>query len=362
MEGKPTKKEHLRLATVWPGILCLCLLFCSADCTNAAAAAFQLWWESVLPALFPFYICMSLLLQENVPEMLGRFLKRLSGWLGLDSLALPCWLLGAAAGYPSGARLTAELGLPNEGPFCNLCSPMFLCAVIGIGMLGDIAAALPIAVAHYGSGLLLLLCYPRPAQRMRTAVEQESNQKKGLIPIVSDGIAVMLQIGGCICIFFVASELLKQIGVYAVLESICRAIGLPAGLISAMLQGMLELTSGCAAVAALKLPFKLSVALCAFLVSFGGLCVFLQTRLFLCGDVRRYFFVKFVHGILAAGIAFLCAPIAPLREQPVIAQQGGEYFINALAGGSVFFASCVAVFGIYLMAVVMSAWIAKRQK
>ena len=95
--------------------------------------------------------------------MLGRFLKRLSGWLGLDSLALPCWLLGAAAGYPSGARLTAELGLPNEGPFCNLCSPMFLCAVIGIGMLGDIAAALPIAVAHYGSGLLLLLCYPRPS-------------------------------------------------------------------------------------------------------------------------------------------------------------------------------------------------------
>lgn len=362
MGGKPTKKKHLRLTTVWPGILCLCLLFCSADCANAAAAAFQLWWDRVLPALFPFYICTSFLLQENAPETLGRILKRPSGWLGLDPLALPCWLLGAAAGYPSGARLAAALGLPGEGPFYNLCSPMFLCAVIGIGMLGDIALALPIAIAHYGSGLFLLLCYPRPPQMAMPVAQQASQQKRGLVPIVGDGIASMLQIGGCICIFFVASALLKQIGIYAVLESICRAIGLPAGLASAMIQGMLELTGGCAAVAALKLPSRLSIALCAFLVSFGGLCVFLQTRLFLRGGAHRYFSVKLAHGVLAAGIAFLCAPLAPLQERPVFAQQGGEYFINALAGGSVFFASCIAVFGIYLMALVISAWITKHQK
>ena len=359
MEGKTTKKKHL--TAIWSGLLCLCLLLCSDVCTSAAAAAFRLWWESVLPALFPFYVCVSLLLQEGVPELVGGALNRLSGRLRLHPLALPCWMFGAFAGYPSGARLTAALGLPDEGPFCNQCSPMFLCAVIGIGMLGDIAAALPIALAHYGSGLLLLLCYPRTPRKAHSAPQRADEQRKGFIPMISDGMAVMLQIGGCICIFFVASALLKKTGFYSALEAICCDIGLPAGLASALTQGLLELTGGCAAIAALNLPFRLTIALCAFLVSFGGICVFLQTRLFINGNVLRYFCVKTLHGILAAGIAYLCAPIALPKEQPAIAQRGSDYLVNALTGGSIFFASCIAVFGIYLMALVTSALVAKRQ-
>ena len=170
-----------------------------------------------------------------------------------------------------------------------------------------------------------------------------------------------LQIGGCICIFFVASALLKKIGFYSALEAICCAIAMPAGLASALTQGLLELTGGCAAIAALNLPFQLTIALCAFLVSFGGICVFLQTRLFINGNVLRYFCVKTLHGILAAGIAYLCAPIALPKEQPAIAQRGSDYLVNALTGGSIFFASCIAVFGIYLMALVTSALVGKRR-
>lgn len=104
----------------------------------------------------------------------------------------------------------------------------------------------------------------------------------------------------------------------------------------------------------------MAAAACAFLVSFGGLSVFLQTRLFLSGGAGRYFLLKLLHGALAAAIAYLCAPLLLADAAAVMAQPAQEYALNALSGASLLFACAVTVIAAYLGALALSALPARR--
>lgn len=336
-------------------LLCAGLLSHAQACTQAAAQAFVLWWDSVLPALFPFYLCTSLLLQQELLPALSRLLRRPTAVLRLPEPLLPCCALGAVAGYPTGARLCAALGIASCVPYCNLCSPMFLAAVIATGMLHAPSLTLPLCIAHYGSALLLVLLSPRPLPSGANACqEMDSGARGGIIRMVGDGMSAMLQIGGCICLFAVLSELLQQLGVYAVLDGWLQRVGVPAGLTAALLHGLLEFTGGCAAVAALPLPPRAALACCAFLSSFGGFCVYLQTRLFVEGGSWQYLLTKLVQGLLAALLAALLAPAFLPADATAMSQNAETYLGNALAGGSLLLASSVAMAGTYLAALVLA--------
>ena len=76
-----------------PLLLAVCLLLLAEDCAHAAAEAFALWWSSVLPALFPFYLCTSLLLRSGAAQSLVRLLRPVSRLLCLPQGVLPCLLL-----------------------------------------------------------------------------------------------------------------------------------------------------------------------------------------------------------------------------------------------------------------------------
>lgn len=172
--------------------------------------------------------------------------------------------------------------------------------------------------------------------------------------------SAMLQIGGCISLFFVISELFSQFGVFSFLDIALQQVGLQAGLAEAMLRGLLEFTGGCAAVCTLAMPIRVTIACCAFLMSFGGVCVFLQTRLFLEGGGASYFVIKLIHALLAAAIAYFCTPLFMPDSISAMSQEAEGYIVNALSGGSLLLASVVAMFGTYLLALVAAALTNKR--
>ena len=64
------------------------LLFCSQTAQAAAREGLSLWWEAVLPTLFPFYVGTGLLLSGGGFEALGRLCSRLPFFRKLPS-ALP---------------------------------------------------------------------------------------------------------------------------------------------------------------------------------------------------------------------------------------------------------------------------------
>ena len=112
---------------------------------------------------------------------------------------------------------------------------------------------------------------------------------------LTDSVLSVLAVGGAIAIFYAFSGILRDALGWAGLEN---------GFLSATVTGLIEMTSGCKLCADIGGIY--SVALSAFLVTFGGGCVLIQQTVFLSrAGVKTFPFmaVKFLQGCVAALIA-----------------------------------------------------------
>ena len=345
----------------WVGFLGLCfmigLLSCSQTAQAAAREGLSLWWEAVLPTLFPFYVGTGLLLSGGGFEALSRLCSRLPFFRKLPSALPGLFLLGAGAGYPMGARLSAETGLPSLAPYVNLASPVFIIGVIG-GLLGSVKMSLPILVGHILSALILLILrlakgdFPRAGAIRKRKTE---TSPLTLPEIISEGMLTMLKIGGSIVFFLVFSSLLEKVGLFSLFSRPLTYLGLPQQAIHGLFTGFFEFTGGCKAIIDGDLPLRLTLGLLSALVSFGGLCVYLQAALFLPREgLSHYLPVRFWMALLSGGITYWIAPL--FFESAVTAANLGPGQIkeNALTGAALFFIAAAAMAFIYLLSVFLS--------
>ncbi len=346
-------------------VLCSCLLmalllFFSAEAAAAAQNALLLWWRSVLPALFPFYVCADLLQSGGLFSSLARVFRRPAARLELSPAAAPCFLFGALFGFPTGARLCAQNGVPSLAGFCNLCSPVFLLSVLA-SLFGNRAFFWPVAIAHYGAALLsaALTLFLRRRGKKRAplpppSAHAESDAPFSLISSIGEGMLVMLRIGGCIVLFSVLAAVLEAVGVVRLLSAALAPLGINAELVAALLRGALEFTNGCASALACGLAPRITAALCAFLMSFGGLCVYVQARLFVSrADMKRYLPQRLAQGLLAFGIAYLTAPLFLGGAVPAMEYSVDTIRINASGGAAMLGASAVGISAAYLAGVLL---------
>ena len=280
---------------------------------TAATQALNLWWQRVLPALFPFYVIVSILFRSGL-------LQRLQSKTG--STAIPCFLLGMLAGYPTGARLASMLKRPGLIPSSNVCGVMFLSGVVANGMLGDARYFFPLFIAHYGSALLSLLFLTEPKGKASSSfgVPDHPNGEGNLFTDIGEGMLVMLRIGGCITFFYVLANVI---------------LGFPPlashRLLDGILTGITELTTGCNEIACLRLPANLTAGLIAAILSFGGICVFAQVKMVAPEtDALSYFISKLCQGCLAGILAYLLTPLFIRETVSAFSPVGEQYWDNAL--------------------------------
>ena len=105
--------KHL-LLYVSLALLALLLVF-SETALLAAQQATAMWLTRVLPALFPFYVAVTILSASGVYEVITKRFP----WAALPA----CLLLGGISGYPVGAKLCSLSGRSEWSVYCNLCSP-----------------------------------------------------------------------------------------------------------------------------------------------------------------------------------------------------------------------------------------------
>ena len=121
--------------------LMLCLVIFSKSSVQVAKGSILLWANNVLPALFPFLICVELLKQTNFMEKVGKLLNPimypLFGVPGSGAFAL---IMGVTSGYPVGAKVSVDLYekhlcSKNEAEkliaFTNSSGPLFIIGAIG---------------------------------------------------------------------------------------------------------------------------------------------------------------------------------------------------------------------------------------
>lgn len=315
---------------------------------DAALKGFSIWWDVLFPALFPFLVISEIMLGFGVVHFLGtlfdpvmRPLFRVPGIGGF------VFAMGFAAGYPVGSKLTTQLkeqGLIEREEaerlvaFTSTSDPIFLISAVSIGFFHDPALALVLAVAHYGTAVIigLLMRFYRPHAPSGTAMEHREKRSpiivrairamhtarlkdgRSLGTLLQDAIQSSLQlimvIGGLMVFFSVILTILTELHWMSVLTVLIGTVlgwfGMPHVLAEAVVNGLFEVTLGAksAGFQASELGLLPSAAIAAFILSWSGLSVHAQIVSIMSRAQLRYapfLAARALHGALAAVAVFL---------------------------------------------------------
>ena len=362
------------------------LLLYPENCLKSARYGLELWFNTVLPSLFPFVLASFMLLETGLIRLVAHFFSPVTRFLfNAPGESAYIFLTAALSGYPVGARLAAELyqtGRMSETDaqavvrFTSVSGPLFITGAVSAGMLGLPEAGIYLAGTHYIAALLTGILFglfrrkkvwkalpPRISFREALAQFREDAAKCPPVgALMAEGVekamSLMLRIGGYIILFSVIMELLSVTGVLALLTSlylpVAKLIGVDVQGVSAMILGSLEATTGCAKIAALGMPLPIILPMIASVIAFGGLCVHMQTHAVCAAaklKLKGFALAKTLHGTLAS---LLCALALQLFPLTVAASSISAASKNAAYGGVIFA-------GVSLLIVLIIRFLLKRR-
>ncbi len=229
----------------------------------------QLCLQTVIPALFPFFILSAMLNSHLIGKSIGIFrpiCKLCKIPYGSESLLL----LGFLAGYPVGAQLITQAyvqGSISENTakrmlgFCNNAGPAFL-----FGMLAPCFKNPAAAWVLWGIQIGSALCVG-----WILSADADASCKIKAIPNITLPQALQAAIKNL-------ATVCGWIIVFRIILVFCQRwfLWLFPAEINVLFSGLLELSNGCVLLRELTKP-GLQFVLASFLLSFGGLCVCMQT-------------------------------------------------------------------------------------
>ncbi len=321
------------LLTISTLFLLFCLLCFPQALLQKSIESVDLWFNTVLPSLFPFLTATGILIRLGIAHKLGYIfqpiMKPIFGLSGICAFPL---ILGMISGYPSGAKITVTL-CQNKAlsqkeaqailAFCNNPGPLFVVGTAGTAFLKNPAMGYFMLFCIFAgaitTGILLRFFYKTEnniTAKSNYTLSAPSNIEpigKILANSVADAMETVTQIGGFIILFGVIIEAFQQTGIIAFFAKYFSGIfSLSSSAIAAILGGILEMTNGAFLLS--QSPEQIHTQLTAItaILSFGGLSILAQTLGILSSipiSSAKYFFSKCLNSIFSAIICFFCYPL-----------------------------------------------------
>lgn len=311
---------------------------------EASLDGLLLWFNVVLPALFPFFTMAEILMGLGVIHGLGVLLEPVMRKTfripGVGGFAVA---MGLASGYPLGAKISGQIRRDNlcsreEGErlisLANTADPLFMMGAVAVGMFAVPELGLVLAVSHYLAvicvGLILRYhagglmqekvgrrkndpIFPRAFAALVEARQKDARPFGELLrDAVRESMNAMLFVGGCIMMFSVLIRVLTVAGFIEVITvpitSVLGWFGLDSSLVPALITGTLEITIGAqnASLAQTHLLHKAVAA--SAIIGWSGFSVHAQVAAMVYGtDIRMspYITARLLHALLAAALTFV---------------------------------------------------------
>ena len=252
-------------------------------------------YKSLLPALFPFMIISSLS-SHLLLSLEGK------GERPKKVIFLLLFFMSIFFGFPIGAKMVSDLynrkavskaQASRLFPLFNQTGFAFVCYVVGRGFLGSFATGCKIYCIMILSSLVIFLLFPRGnAVEYCTASDRQKNAYS-LVSAVREASLNMLYIVGFVLTFSIPC---------ALAFALCKE-----KLICALLCSLLEISAGSRAISELLIS-PLHIPLLCFCVSFGGICVGMQTEMCVSAyalSMKEYYKRKLFGAMLAFFLGFL---------------------------------------------------------
>ncbi len=302
------RREHLReLALPLLGTaLMILFLISSGVASEAVVKALDVGVGSVIPSVFPCMVLSKFIVAMRGDRLFsGLFGRPTELIFGLSRSAATPIVIGAFCGSPLGAVAASELYLRGELTrgelermigFVSLPSPAFVINAVGVSMLGDRSAGI---LLYF---LLLTVSFLIGAVICRLGKAEE----KGLLHIPRESKDLSISDAAVEAIGSSALASLKLCAYIAFFSAMTAVIGRlldPTPVVSTLIGGFLEFSSGCFAAA--RLGTTASLPICALILGWSGLGVHFQV-MSVCpkGISYKYFYLTL------ALRAFLCFCVA----------------------------------------------------
>lgn len=270
------------LSVILPLGFCILLFTHPVLATEGCTAGLILWYQAVLPSLLPFMIVSGLLIRTGLVHFLNSLYAPLFQRLfRISEEGCYAVLMGFLCGFPMGAKTTADLVRngrlsKEEGTyllgFCNNVSPAFFLNYICIHALEYRTIPWKIFFLFYLMpvfyGILTRPFYHFSFDRDICRKKQVSMQRLTfpmLDTCMMDSFTTITRLGGYMILFSICCRMLQLLPVSS-------AALLPLEIILEISCGIQAVIIALPDISSIRLPL---VCTCA---SFGGLCIFAQTK------------------------------------------------------------------------------------
>lgn len=262
-------KEKIIQVRLAAATFCLLILILNVDtAVKGAQEGLELCIQTIIPSLFPFFL-LTAYLNPMLLTISPRFIRRLCNRLAIPKGCEGILMLGLVGGYPVGAQSVSEAyrgGKISKQQaqilmgYCNNAGPAFIFGVAGRLFPSHIAAWI-LWFIHILSALLTGLVLPRAYSGV--------NETTNYDPITfTQAFHKSLWITASICGWIIVFKI-----IIAMISTNIPAIFEP---YLVYLEGLLELSGGCLTLLGIQNQ-SLRFILCSAFLSFGGVCVLMQT-------------------------------------------------------------------------------------
>lgn len=300
---------------------------------EAAKKGINLWLNSVLPSLLPFFIATELLSYTNIIYYLGKLLNNIMRPLfNVPGEGAFAFIMGIISGYPTGAKIVANMKKDNICTkeecerliaFTNNSGPLFIIGTVGTSLLYDTSIGFLLLFTHILACITVGIIFRFWKYNKNDSYKRYINIQKNRVTfnnlgdIIGESIKsatnTVVMIGGFVILFSVINSMLNNSNFYQIIINFTspffNLIGIGNNFLQGIYTGFIELTNGVQYIC--NIPTKtisITIIICAFLLGFGGISVMLQVLSITSKSnisIKPYIIGKILHGIIAAFYTYL---------------------------------------------------------
>ena len=271
------------------------------DCRQGAFKGIILCGRIIIPSLFPFTVCVSLLMRTGACDVISFLNPLTKKVFNLNATQFSIFLLSLIGGYPIGAKLIEEASISGRVDrrtyhslicCCINAGPAFTVIAVGEGLFGSETLGYYFFVSHIVSAFILLIWQRKHFNPLQTGGIFKTEKSVGeiFVDCVADSAASMLNICSFIIIFSTINAYLSK---YSVLYPLVM---------------LLEVTNG--------ITFTKNIYLISFLLGFSGVSVWFQVISVLKKfsiELKSFLFSRLLHGFFSAVILLVLIKTVPIK-------------------------------------------------
>ena len=291
--SKTKLKKSLFIAFIL--LFCIYYILFPAQVSACAKAGIMVWFNQIFPLLFIFTILSNLIISTNVLQSIPK-----------KHIMLITYMIGIIFGFPIGAKLTADfcsrgyIDKNHREILSALANHFSLPFIITYALSGQlnihscysiylVSLYLPSAI-----GMIALLSIDKNDSLTQKIPAQGFKLNMQIVDAgIMKGFETLIKLCGYIVLFSIIARMPQIIADKAIIQK---------PVFIDIMSSILEATNGINIICELPLPHTLSILLCIFLLSFGGMSCIVQTKSIFQGqhyNLKKYILLKSIMSLLS---------------------------------------------------------------